>query len=248
MKDFFMFETEFPAGSGFKLFGVCHLTWLFCIAVFTGISAYLYRKQGEERRRKINHVMGIVFPVIAIYRDVVLMLTGHFDRGFLPFHLCSMALWIAALYAWTEIRFLGVIYILLCVPGTVGALLFPNWDAYPFFNYMHIHGFISHGLIAAFGAWLISSGKLIPQWKDFWMPVVFGMAGFIILYPVNSMLGTNFWFLNRPSHGSPTVWIFEAVGENRYVLGYFLFCVVIVAVWQGILVLLGRLFDKRKEV
>ncbi|MDE5863089.1 MAG: YwaF family protein [Lachnospiraceae bacterium] len=248
MKDFFMFETEFPAGSGFVLFGPCHLMWLFCIAVFTGISAYLYKKQGEEERREINHVMGIVFPVISIYRDMVLMLTGHFDRGFLPFHLCSMALWIATLYAWTEWRFVGVIYVLLCVPGAVGALLFPNWDAYPFFNYMHIHGFISHGLIVAFGIWLVLSDKVVSKWKDFWMPVVFGIAGFILLRPINSILGTNFWFLNRPSHGSPTVWIFEITGEKWYALGYFLFCMVVVAVWQGILVVLDRLFNKRRVV
>ncbi|MCM1499374.1 MAG: YwaF family protein [Clostridium sp.] len=241
MKDFFLFETEFPEGSGFGLFEPCHLIWLFCIAVFTGISAYFYQKQGAETRRKINHAMGIVFPVIAVYRDAVLMLTGHFDRGFLPFHLCSMALWIAALYAWTERRFLGIIYVLLCVPGALGALLFPNWDAYPFFNYMHIHGFVSHGLIVAFGIWLVSSGKLIPEWKEFWMPVVFGLAGFLILYPLNERLDTNFWFLNRPSHGSPTVWIFEAVGGNWYVPAYFLFCMAVVAVWQGILAFFGWL-------
>ncbi len=208
----------------------------------------MYREQGEERRRKINHVMGIVFPVIAIYRDAVLMLTGHFDRGFLPFHLCSMALWIAALYAWMEQRFFGVIYILLCVPGAVGALLFPNWDAYPFFNYMHIHGFVSHGLIVAFGIWLVLSEKMILKWKDFWMPVVFGVAGFIILYPVNRILGTNFWFLNRPSHGSPTVWIFEITGERWYMAGYFLFCMVVVAVWQVMIGLIYKLLTQKKGI
>lgn len=248
MKDFFMFETEFPAGSGFTLFAPCHLIWLFCIAVFTGISAYIYKEQGEGRRRKINHVMGIVFPVIAIYRDAVLMLTGHFDRGFLPFHLCSMALWIAALYAWTEQRFLGVIYILLCVPGALAALLFPNWDAYPFFNYMHIHGFISHGLIVAFGIWLISAGRVIPDWRDFWIPMVFGIVGFFVIHWINGILGTNFWFLDNPSHGSPLVWISGITGERWYMAGYFLFCMVVVAAWQMILGFMYRLLTPKKYI
>lgn len=235
MKDFFLFETELPIGSGFELFGPCHLIWLFCIAAFTAISTIWYVEKEEEKRQQINRVMGIIFPVIAICRDVVLVITGYFNIGFLPFHLCSMALWIAALYVWTGKRFLGIIYILLCVPGAAGALLFPNWEAYPFFNYMHLHAFISHGLITTFGVWLFFAGNITPKWRDFWMPMVFGLCGFMILYPVNLLMETNYWFLNKPSHGSPMVRILELTGENWYMAGYFLFCVVIVAVWQGIL-------------
>lgn len=235
MKDFFLFETEISAGCGFELFSPCHLTWLFGILIFIVLSGKWYVKQDVERQKKINHIMGVVFPVIALYRDIVLVLTGHFGRGFLPFHLCSMALWIAFLYIWIENRFLGIIYVLLCVPGAAGALLFPNWDAYPFFNYMHIHGFISHGLIVAFGIWLLASKRVVPGWKDFWMPNVFGAAGFVLLYWLNNLLGTNYWFLNVPSHGSPLVWIWGITGSFWYRPAYFLFCAIIVAVWQMIL-------------
>lgn len=246
MRDFFTFETELPVGSGFELFGMCHMIWLFGLLVFAGVSGKWYVKLQRESQNLVNHVMGVIFPVIAVYRDTVLMVTGHFDKGFLPFHLCSMALWIAVLYIWTENYFWGVIYILLCVPGAIGALLFPNWDAYPLFNYMHIHAFISHGLIVAFGIWLIWSGKVVPKWKDFWMPVVFGIAGFIILYWVNGVIGTNYWFLNRPSHGSPLVWILKMTGVRWYTAGYFLFCMVVVAAWQGIIRIFYWYFVKRK--
>lgn len=241
MKNFFLFETELPVGSGFTLFGPCHLIWLFCIVMFTGVMGYFYVRQKKEIQHRINCVMGVVLPLIAVYRDAVLIVTGHFSIGFLPFHLCSMALWIATLYIWTGNRFLGVIYILLCVPGAIGALLFPNWEAYPFFNYMHIHAFISHGLITAFGVWLFFAGYIVPKWKDFWMPVVFGVVGFLILYYTNLYFGTNFWFLNKPSHGSPMVGILEITGEKWYMIGYFLFCVAIVAVWEGILKLIKRI-------
>ncbi|MCM1157161.1 MAG: YwaF family protein [Bacteroidales bacterium] len=247
MKDFFLFETELPEGSGFPLFGVCHRLWLLALLVIICISGRWYGKQSGRRQERINHIMGVIFPLIAVYRDTVLVLTGHFARGFLPFHLCSMALWIAAFYCWKPSRFLGVVYLLLCVPGAVGALLFPNWDAYPFFNYMHIHGFISHGLIVAFGIWLFLGKRVVPGWNDFWMPVVFGIAGFILLPPLNRFLGTNFWFLNRPSHGSPLVGIFHITGEEWYMAGYFLFCMVIVAVWQGMLGIFSRLVWREKK-
>lgn len=235
MKDFFLFETELPVGSGFKLFGFCHVLWLLGIIAFIVISGSWYVEQKPYKQKKINQIMGVVFPVIAVYRDMVLIFTGNFDNGFLPFHLCSMALWIAVIYIWTEKYFWGVIYVLLCIPGAAGALLFPNWEVYPFFNYMHIHAFISHGLIVAFGIWIIAAQKIVPEWKDFWMPIAFGIAGFILIHWMNDALGTNFWFLNKPSHGSPLVWILNITGEKWYRVGYFLFCMLIVAVWQGIL-------------
>lgn len=235
MKDFFLFETELPAGSGFELFGMCHVLWLLGILSFTVITGGWYVEQSAEKKKKVNRLIGILFPVMAVYRDTVLIITGYFDSGFLPFHLCSMALWIAVLYIWTEKRFWGVVYVLLCVPGAAGALVFPNWEAYPFFNYMHIHAFLSHGLIVAFGIWLIVAEKVVPEWRDFWMPVVFGIAGFILLHWLNNILGTNFWFLNKPSHGSPLVWILNITGEKWYRAGYFLFCMCVVAFWQGIL-------------
>lgn len=235
MKKFFLYETQLPAGSGFALFGSCHLFWLLGIALFTGVTSAWYRKQDRDRQKKINHMMGVVFPVIAIYRDVVLIATGYFDVGYLPLHLCAMALWIAAIYGWTNNRFLGVVYVLLCVPGAMGALLFPDWNAYPLWNYMHIHDFISHGLIVAFGFWLIIAKKVVPQWKDFWMPVVFGIAGIVVLQAVNHLLHTNYWFLNQPSAGSPLIWILDITGTYWYVPGYFLFCVIIIAIWQFLL-------------
>lgn len=253
MRKFFLFETEVPAGSGFTLFGPCHLAWLFVIFIFIILGGKWYLKQSDLKQKRINRVFGIIFPVIAIYRDMVLFLTGHFDRGFLPFQLCSMAIWIAFLYIWTDSRFLGVIFVLLCVPGAAGALFFPNWEIYPFFNYMHIHAFISHGLITAFGIWQVAAGKIVPKWREFWMPMVFGIAGFVILYPINNWLGTNFWFLNVPSHGSPLIWIREITGDRWYRLGYFLFCMVVVAIWQLILSLVfysgsgKRIFLKKQK-
>lgn len=245
MGKFFLYETQLPAGSGFELFGVCHLLWLFGIALFTGVTSYRYLQWEKSRQRRVGHVMGIVFPVIAIYRDVVLVVTGYFDTGYLPLHLCAMALWIAAVYSWTENRFLGVVYVLLCVPGAIGALLFPDWTAYPFWNYMHIHDFISHGLIVTFGFWLVTARKVVPVWKEFWMPVVFGIAGFILLYRINAVLDTNYWFLSRPSAGSPLIWIRNRTGESWYLAGYFMFCMVIVAAWQGILRLIDRWLPER---
>ena len=244
MGDFFLYETDFTKEAGFKMFGFCHFVWLSGIVLFIWFVGKWYNRQPENKREQMKRILGIVFVVISLFRDSVLMITGHFDVGFLPLHLCGMALWIAALYAWTNNRFLGIIYVLLCVPGAVGALLFPDWTVYPFWNYMHVHAFISHGLIVAFGVWLFWSREIVPKWKELWMPLFFGIAGFCIIYPINQKLGTNYWFLNFPSEGSPLVWIYEITGTKWYLAGYFLLCSLIVVVWQMIL---SKINERRED-
>ena len=142
-----------------------------------------------------------------------------------------MALWIGALYCFTRWRFVGVVYVLLCVPGALSALIFPDWVDYPLWNYMHIHDFISHGLIVAWGICQLVSGEVMPRWREIWMPVVFGLAGVLILTPVNKWMGTNYWFLSAPSAGSPLVPIMRLTGERWYIAGYILFVDAIVLIW-----------------
>lgn len=244
MKKFFGFQTDYPVGSGFELYGFEHLMWLFVIGFFCIVSTKWYLQMNNHRRKYVSVLFGSLLPLMGIYRDVVLMVTGHFDRAFLPFHLCSMALWIGAIYVWTRNRFIGVVYLLLCVPGALSALLFPDWSMYPFCNFMHIHAFLSHGGIVCLGVWIFCSGELRPAWKDIWMPVVFGLAGILMMWPINHYLGTNYWFVSSPSPNSPLIFIADLCGNQWYLLGYIVFCFFIIILWLGILRLLCRLIPE----
>lgn len=238
MKSFYWFETQYPQDSGFALFSGIHWMWLVGIACFTCITTIWYVRQKERIRKRAVRVVGTMLPLMEIYRDIVLICTGHFEKDFLPFQLCSMALWIAFLYAWMGSQVMGRLYVLLCVPGTLSALLFPNWTRYPFWSYMHIHAFVSHGCILMLGVWLLASGEIHPRWMDFRIPLLFGGTGFLILHRINSRFGTNYWFLNIPSHDSPLVWIANRVGAQWYLVGYFAFCVGVIALWQALLQLI----------
>ncbi|MDD6000483.1 MAG: TIGR02206 family membrane protein [Lachnospiraceae bacterium] len=235
MNHFFMFESQLPADSGFPLFGLCHVTWL---VIILGIGIWFVRwycRQEQSIRQRTQYVIGVIMPVIAVYRDSILMLTRHWGKGFLPLHLCGMALWIAPLYIVTRRRWIGVIYVTLCVPGAIGALLFPDWNMYPLWNYMHIHAFVSHGLLVVFGFTLICSGEVLPAWREFYIPVLFGIAGFLGIHWINDQLHTNYWFLNVPSKGSPLNWILHVTGSKWYRVGYFIFCMGVVALWMVLL-------------
>lgn len=232
LRDFFRFETEYPMKSGFRLFGPCHLVWLLSIAAFIWKSTKWYCKKNHIIQTNVNYMVGALLPVMEIYRDIVLVVTGYWNVGFLPLHLCSMALVIACLYVFWNWRYLGVVFVLLCMPGAMAALIFPNWTVYPFLSYMHIHAFTAHGLTVAFGTWLLSSGQIRLSLKDYWIPVTFGVAGIIVLYPLNKWLDTNFWFLSIPAAASPLEMIWRMTGTVWYLLGYGGLCMLVVFLWQ----------------
>ncbi|MGN0436890.1 MAG: TIGR02206 family membrane protein [Lachnospiraceae bacterium] len=244
MRNFFSFQTDYPAGSGFSLFGFQHILWLVMIIIVCAVSTRWYLNLEDIKQKRASVILGSFLPIMGMYRDVVLIITGHFNKEFLPFHLCSMALWIGALYVLTNNSFIGITYLLLCVPGAISALLFPDWSMYPFLNYMHIHAFLSHGCIVCLGSWLFFSGRIHPTWKDLWIPVLFGLIGVIVIYPINRMLGTNYWFINSPSFGSPLMMISHLFGDGWYLFGFLLFSFFMIIIWLEILSLVYHLKEK----
>ena len=60
-----------------------------------------------------------------------------------------------------------------------------------------------------------------------------GLEG--ILYSGVDQLHTNYWFLNVPSKGSPLNWILHVTGSKWYRVGYFIFCMGVVALWMVLL-------------
>ncbi len=235
MNDFFLYKTELQADGGFPLFGVCHLLWIAGIGIFSWWMGKFFSFGEKSKVNCIRHILGYLFPLLEVSRSIVLIATDHFIPYEYPLHLCNMSVWFAAIYLWTGNRFVGVVYVLLCLPAAALAVIFPGWLRYPFGTYMHLHNFIYHGLVVAFGWSLVRSGEMNPQWKELWKPLVFGLAGYIVMYQVNGLLDTNFWFLNKPSYSSPLAIIYEMIGEDWYLVGHFLLCAGIILGWYAYL-------------
>lgn len=231
MKDFFVYKTELQADLGFHLFGVCHLLWMIGIGIFSWWMGKFFSFSPKAKINRFTKILRFVFPLLEVCRTVVLIATGHFVPDEYPLHLCNMSLWFATIYLWTKNRFVGVVYVLLCLPAAALAVVFPGWLKYPFGTYIHIHNFVYHGLVVALGWSLIKSREMIPQWKELWKPLLFGLAGYVVMYQVNRLLDTNFWFLSKPSYGSPLAMVYEMIGEDWYLLGHFLLCSTIVLLW-----------------
>lgn len=247
MKEFFLFETDYPAESGFALFGLAHILWLVFIGFVCLWGGKWFCMQPHDKQILAKKILGTLLPCMELYRDIVLFLTGHFDRGFLPVHLCSMALWIALFYAYTESELLGVLYLLLCVPGGLSALFFPDWNMYPFLNYMHLHAFFSHGAIVLFGVFIFFSDEIELTPYKIWIPIAFCLTVGPVVYWLNCRLGTNFWFINTPSLGSPLEIIYGFTGNKWYIFGYAAACFLFLYLWNEFLCRVQKYVKKRNS-
>ncbi len=212
-------------GVGFSHFGLMHISWLVFFVALTVANCVWYRKLGDKGKESWKKTVAILLILDEIFKDVMLFIGGRFSYGYLPLHLCSINIFLIAIHAWKPFKTLGGYLYTVGIPGAMAALLFPTWTSLPFGNFMHMHSFTVHILLAMYPLVLGLAGELAPSLKKLpqYLLWLVGMA--IPIYGVNLLLDTNFMFLMYAEEGNP-LYLFEQMWGN-HLLG---FPVIIVAV------------------
>lgn len=270
--DYFWMEgTDLPAGIGFGLFTPEH----FCaVAVcMTGVILFLraFLKRTPPRQNLWLRILAVLLLLGNIARDVFLLIKGRMSAAYLPFHLCSFAIFVYLLYAFMPEKYsdsaagetsavaldtgrqsdsgeksgtrilrspvdkknefeaivrqsrfreaLGEIGCVLLLPGTLIALILPDWSAYPLLNYMCIHSFLWHAVLTAFPLALLMSGRVHPTIRHIWYPVVY----LAVLVPpalwFDRRFDVNFLFVNWPLPDTPLMAVYHIWGKY-WLAGY----------------------------
>ena len=81
---------------------------------------------------------------------------------YLPLHLCSINIFLIALHAWRRPKLLDAFLYFVCLPAACAALLFPTWAPLPPLNFMVIHSFTVHFLLALYPLALTLRGDMDP--------------------------------------------------------------------------------------
>lgn len=229
-------------GVGFTHFGVLHLLWLCFFVVLTAVNCIWYRKLNEKGRIAWKRTMAVLLIADEVFKDVMLLIGGRFSAGYLPFHLCSINIFFIAFHAWKPGKLLNSFLFTVAIPGAIAALLFPTWTALPLGNFMHLHSFTVHILLAMYPIVLAAAGELNPQVKDIpkCLLLLAGMA--VPIYGLNLLLDTNFMFLMWADEGNP-LYLFEQLWGN-HLLGFPVLIAAVLAVMYVPLVLF-RKFRKK---
>ncbi len=204
------------SGVGFRQFDLTHCLWLLFGALFIfGLCAFC-RRLGEKGQLRMKRIIALAVVADEAFKFAVLLIGGHFTVNYLPFHLCSINVFIVAWHAVRPNRALDNFLYAVCIPAALMALFFPNWTKLPAQNLMHIHSFTFHILLVAYPAMLLSTGKIRPRVK--YIPQCVGLLAALacIAAVVNRLLGTNFMFLRYAGKGNPLLWFEKNMGHHLW--------------------------------
>ena len=240
-KYFFTEAGNLPANVGFDMYGTAHINWLCIILLFIIFMSIKYKKMSAEKKIKTRKILGTIILMTEIYYQLVLIITGQFKVGYLPLHLCGIAIFLYFFDAFRPNAVVRDFIYCLCMPGALMALLFPNWTMYPLINFASINSFILHGLLLTYPIMLICAKELIPDYKNLPKCSLYLLIIAVPIYFFNKIFDTNFLFINDPFEVVPLVVFEQWFGNPGYILGM----VILIAIaW---VILYAPIFVKNKR-
>ena len=215
---FFTAQTAIPPGVGFPYYGTVHLLWLLAISGICCCTACLLRRQEAAVRHRCLLLFCVAGLLLEAGKLLLLGATSQFRWHDLPLDLCDLALFVyPAAILWNRPLLKEWMYS-LNLPGTCLALLFPNWNPLPPWNAFTILAFSMHGLLLLVPICMLASRDLQPSAKRLPACLLSLLLACIPISLVNRQLGTNFFFLARPSRNSPLSWAAQYLGNPGYLL------------------------------
>lgn len=217
MDYFFAAASDIPEHLRLSLYGRTHLLWLGAIAISIVLLSIYYTRLKPYQRKQFKKTYALFILFFELLRQIIYLVLGRYELGLLPLHLCGLTEFLIFFHAFTKNKIIKESLYAMGIIGALMALLFADWLIYPLWHFQSIHSFVMHGLLLGYIIMLLWSQELRPNYKL--LPQVFILFFLICfgLFYFNKQYGTNFFFLNYPSPGSPLVMFEEWVGNPGYI-------------------------------
>lgn len=244
MKYFFETTESIAGGLGFSLFSSLHLLWLGAAVVCLIANLLGYRRLEASGRGRWRKVIAWLLIADELFKMAILIFSGRYGFTYLPFHLCSINIFVIAIHAYKPSEILDNFLYTVCIPGALAALLFPSWTSLPVTSGMHLHSFTVHILLLLYPTVLTLGGDIQPNIRQ--LPKSLGLLILmaIPIYGLNLLLDTNFMFLMSADPGNP-LYFFETLWGN-HLLGFPVIIAGVLLVMYGPIVLIEKL--RKKEL
>lgn len=230
MEYFWCTSETISKGLGFSHYDALHLGWLTAGVLVIGIACLVYYKLNSHQRTLFRKSVAVLLIADELFKLIPMLIQGIFELDYLPFHLCSINLFVIAWHAWKPNKLMDNFLYTICIPGALAALLFPSWTKLPGLNYMCIHSFTVHILLILYPTVLTVNGEIKPQLKEVpkCLALLVAMAGLALV--LNLWWDTNFMFLMYANKGNPLCWFEQNWGSH--LLGFpVIIAAVIVAMY-----------------
>ncbi len=218
MSYFWYHSGNIPKGLGYNHFDPLHLCWLAAFAVVTVTCCLAYRRLGEKGRSCMRKTIALLLLGDEFWKIIPLSIMGEYDATYLPFQLCSINILLILWHAFKPGEVVGSFLYTVCIPAALAALLFPTWTKLPAWNFMLIHSFTVHIMLALYPIMLTAAGDIRPRLRQVpkCLALLLALAAFALL--MNLLLDTNFMFLRSVKSDNP-LYIFEKLWGN-HLLGF----------------------------
>ena len=246
MTYFWKQQDDIPAGMGYPLFGTAHILSLIVILLAVELFIMCYSRTGDQKKKVILKVIPVFMCILELFKDAFLVSVHRFSLGYLPLHACSIGIFVFLLrefLPWNRIKaILGEIALILIMPGSVAALIFPNWtELYPVWNFMNLYSFLWHGLLVLYPLLIYCNGEVRPSVRHIYYEILFLCVVVPPIYAFDKHFGYNYFFVNWPEYDTPLEWIASFMGNPGYLLGYALLTIAVMLTVYLLLYLLERI-------
>jgi len=204
-------------GAGFSLFGTTHLIWIGAFIIAAISLSLIYRNLSPKSRNILRIAVASLILLDEVWKWVFLFIGNRYEHSYLPLHLCSINVFLVAFHIFKKSKIIENFLYAFCVPAGIIALLTPSWTALPPANFMHIHSFTIHILLAVYPLMLVAGKDIKPEVKmaPKCLLLLLGLA--VIVLGVNLLTGTtNFMFLMRTDDISFLVLFENIFGAHQW--------------------------------
>jgi hypothetical integral membrane protein (TIGR02206 family) len=197
------FAINYP-GAPFQLFGPGHLLVLAIAATLGTLLIRAGLRADADGRRNLRRLLASLLLINEIGRHAWALLQGVWKiQTDLPFQLCAAMVWITAFALFFNARRLFPMLYFFGIAGALQGVLTPDAGAYGLPHYFGLEVLFSHSSIVIGGIWVAVVESYRPQFRHFW--AIFGglNVAALIMYFVNSAIGSNYLFVNsKPATAS----------------------------------------------
>ncbi|MBO5998618.1 MAG: YwaF family protein [Lachnospiraceae bacterium] len=205
-------------------FGMIHITSMILVASAVIFLSEVFLRADDRARQFCLKFMPLLMVFMEIMKDLYLIKTGRFGIGYLPLHLCSLGIFVFLLAAfprsgrWRQI--FGEIALVLILPGSLCAVLFPDWNVYPVFSFLNLYSWVWHMLLVLYPVLLFRSGLVRPDIRHIHYSLLFLCAVVPPVYLFDKHFNCNYMFINWPPQGTPLYLFSLYMGVPGYLIGY----------------------------
>lgn len=214
----------------FEHFCTGHLIILGIILLSTVILAVLAHRLPARKADFLIKLLSILALSGECIQDILLTLEGGNILDYLPLHLCNLGLFVNVIASFCPVRiraFFSEVSLVLIAPGSVFALITPDWNYRPLLSWLPLMCFFTHALVLIIPIMMYIRGYCQPSFRHIWYPYAFLIVTGIPIYALDRAINRNYMFLLRPISGTPLSWLASFMGNPGYLIGVLIMLILV---------------------